>query len=436
MRRRPSRRAFCAAACGVLVLTIAGLAAWRPLYVSWQIRTARALLNQGGTERVESALRRLQSAESVESPVRPELLYLLGRASRRAGHLEDAFESLRRAERLGWSADEVRQQIDLALIQRGRFQDAESRLRKLLARGASDELAFEVYEALAKGYMHAYRFDEAVACLDFWIKWCPEAIDPRLWRASIWEQVENWKQANAEYRAVLQIDPKHRGARVALGGSLLLRLNEVEAARQEFERCLQSHPDDPDALLGVAACERRLGNAASAERRIRLLLSRNLDPKRRAGVELELSQVLLEKREFSEAIRLLKRVIEIDPLNGAAHHALGLAYAADRRPEVAQVHFERSRVLTEQYGRLVDITTKLVSQPERAELRWEAGQILMDQGLAREGAAWMSTALMFDPHHQKTHEALALYYETVRRDPRLAEYHRSQARRAGAPVLK
>lgn len=434
MLRRPSRRAFCAAAC-FLALAISALAGWRSLYATWQIRTARALLNQGGTERIEFALRRLEAAEEVENSARPELLYLLGRASRRAGRIEKAFEYLRRAERLGWPAGEVRQQIDLALIQRARFEDAESRLQKLLSRGTSDELAYEVYEALAKGYMHAYRFDEAIACLDFWIKWCPQAIDARLWRASIWEQIEGWKEANDEYRSVLQIDPAHRGARVALAGNLVLRLNEVEAARQEFERCLQDHPDDPDALLGVATCERRLGNAASAERRLRSLLSHDLDPDKRAGVELELGQVLLEKREFSEAVLLLKRVVEIDPLNGAAHHALGVAYSADRQPEVAQAHFERSRVLTQQYGRLVDITTQLVSHPDRVDLRWEAGQILMDQGLDREGAAWMSTALMFDPNHQKTHEALAHYYETVRPDPRLAEHHRSQARRAAKPAL-
>lgn len=431
---RPSRRALCAAACFV-ALAIAALAGWRSLYASWQIRTARALLNQGGTERVESALHRLQAAQDVESPARPELLYLLGRASRRAGRIENAFEYLRGAERLGWPAEEVRQQIDLALIQRARFEDAESRLQKLLSRGASDELAYEVYEALAKGYMHAYRFDEAIACLDFWIKWCPQAIDARLWRASIWEQIEGWKEANGEYRAVLQIDPAHRGARVALAGNLLLRLNEVEAARQEFELCLQSCPADPDVLLGIAACERRLGNAGSAERRLRSLLSHALDPKRRAGVELELGQVLLEKREFSEAILLLKRVIEIDPLNGAAHHALGVAYSADRQPEVAQVHFEKSRVLTQQYGRLVDITTQLVSHPDQVDLRWEAGQILMEQGLEREGAAWMSTALMFDPNHRKTHEALAHYYETVRPDSRLAKHHRSRTRRAANPAL-
>jgi Tfp pilus assembly protein PilF len=70
-----------------------------------------------------------------------------------------------------------------------------------------------------------------------------------------------------------------------------------------------------------------------------------------------------------------------------------------------------------------------VSHPENADLRWEAGRILMDQGMLTEGAAWMSTALIYDPDHKATHESLAEYYETIRPDEALARQHREQANR-------
>jgi len=52
----------------------------------------------------------------------------------------------------------------------------------------------------------------------------------------------------------------------------------------------------------------------------------------------------------------------------------------------------------------------------------------MDQGLHREGADWMATALMFDPDHLKTHRSLARYYAEVVHDPQLAEKHRARVR--------
>jgi Tfp pilus assembly protein PilF len=150
---------------------------------------------------------------------------------------------------------------------------------------------------------------------------------------------------------------------------------------------------------------------------------------------LELGRVLLDRRELDEAQGLLSEAVAADPRNSSAQYALGTAYAAAGQTDKAAACFDRSRVLQEQFSRLTDITTELVTHPERYELRWEAGTILMEQGLSAEGAAWMSTVLMYDPHHKPTHEALANYYETVKPDPQMAAHHRQEALRAAGQAL-
>ncbi|MSR57930.1 MAG: tetratricopeptide repeat protein [Planctomycetaceae bacterium] len=427
LRIRGVRRVL---ALGLAVSLVFGLAQWRAVYVLWQIRAARVALRLGDTEDVQRALLTLEAALGVERPDRPELLYLLARAQRRAGDLDEALAGLRRAEKSGWPAGQVQEQRRLAAMQRGRFEDPGHSLDKLLRQDASDESAYEVYEAMAKGYLHSYRFSDALHCLDFWIEWRPAATDPRMWRAGIWGQVQNWQRANDDYRAILHVKPAHRAARLALAGNLLMQMNQANEAHREFLLCLAHSPGDVEAVLGIAACERQLADPQSAERRLALLLERELTPDQRASVQLELGQILLERRDTVEAIRLLEQVVVADPLSRMAHYALGQACAAGGERERAAGHFDRSRVLGEQLDRLTDITTALISHPEKVDLRFEAGRILMDQGMHLEGAAWMSTALMYDANHQKTHAALAGYYETVKHDRRLAEHHRKQALRA------
>jgi tetratricopeptide (TPR) repeat protein len=403
--------------------------------VDWQIRSAQSLLLMGDDADVESALRVLKSAESVERPTRPQLLYLLGRAERRAGNVDEAIEYLRRAQGAGWPARQVQEQIQLARIQRGHFEDLRQSLSGLTSGPASDEFAYEAYEAMAKGYLYAYRFADALHCLGYWIEWCPQAVEPRVMRAGIWEQSQDWKRAIEEYHEVLRIDPSHLKARLAMAGHMLLQLNQVQDACREFLYCLQEHPDDVSAVLGLAACERRLGAPQGAESRLRALLARRLTLEQRTNTQLQLGQILLDRGEPDEAAELLAQAVAADPRNSPAQYALGSAYAATGQADKAAACFGRSRVLQEQFSRLTDITTELVNHPERAELRWEAGRILMEQGLSAEGAAWLSTVLMYDPHHQPTHEALADYYETVKRDPRMAAHHRHAAQQAAGQAL-
>jgi len=417
---------WCAALAGLVLAW--GAVQWRPLSVSWQLHSARALLDLGDSSRVSQALAVLRSLEGREQPDRAELLFLLGRALRRNGELKPAFAMFRQAQTAGWPAREVEEQVQLGMFQGGRFDQPGPTLDQLIARNNSDPFAYELYEALSKGYLHAYRFVEAQRSLDFWIEWRPQDAEPRIWRAGIWEKMDKWEQAVEEYQGILKHNPDHYEARLSIARVQMSHLNSVDAARDGFEECLRRRPNDIGAILGLAECERRLADPDAAEARLRALELRPLSDDQKTGVWMQLGQILMERRELPEAIALLRKVVDAEPHNSAAMYTLGLAHASAGQQAEAEQWFQASKKLDEQFTRLTDITIILASQPNQPDLRWEAGQILMDQGLHREGADWMATALMFDPDHLKTHRSLARYYAEVVHDPQLAEKHRARVR--------
>lgn len=390
------------------------------------LRTARELLRLTSVEQAGIALKMLEgAAEGISEE--PEFWFLKARALRRTGRFDEAMDALKQAESLGWDSTQIHQQRQLAFFQRGKIDDGGGSVDRLLMQNSSDELAYEVYESLARGYMVSYRFADALHCLDFWCDWCREATDPRLWRAAIREQTGQWDQAAAEYRDVIRLSPENLPARLSLGHILLNTKNLPEDARPLFEQCLQIDPLNVIAQIGLAACDRHQARPEDAESRLRSLLKQSLSDVEMSSVRQELGQVLLDRRALPEAIEQLRQVVEFNPRNSAAHYSLGIAFAAQGDQRTAQIHFDRSQELTNQVARLAEITSELLNHPENADLRWEAGQALMEQGLPAEGAAWMATALIYDPSHQRTHASLADYYEHVRPDPELAKSHREKA---------
>jgi len=412
---------------GLVVLPIVILVSWQWVYVTWQLRIARSALQQGD---VDSALEVLQRAEQFQ-PERAELLYLLGRSYRRAGQIEQVLDYVDRAARRGWPEEELRHQRYLTLVQIGRFQEAESYLKEILRTGCSDELAEEVYEAQAKGYLKTFRLSDAVLCLNHWIEWRPNSVQPRVWLADVWERCDRWQAAREEYQAILQIHPEHHETRRRLAVNLL-KLNKVRSALKEFETCLEENANDVEALIGVAGCQRRLANVNEADRRFHELLRYSLTADQRAQVLVELGQMAIDAKDLPGAIELLTRAREIDPEHALAHSSLATAYLRTGDVEQAVKHREQGEIIRKRFARLTEITHQLSSVPGDADLRWEAGMILMKQGLNEEGAAWMATALTFDPQHNKTHQSLADYYTEIG-DHGSAEYHRS---RVTAPLEK
>jgi tetratricopeptide (TPR) repeat protein len=406
-----------------LLLVLAGVAlpclGWG--YITWQTHAARQALAGGQSAQAAALLRK---AERLR-PNRAETLFLLGRALRRSGELEAAASYLERAQKEGWPENEVRLQKQLLLTQTGAFSQAGDFLSEVLRKGVDDDTAEEIYEARAKGFYSTFRLPDALLCIEFWLKWRPHTRQARMWRAEIQERTDHWNEAVQDYRAILEHDPQDVEARLRLANALL-PLNGIRDALTEYEKCLADRPDDTAAVLGRLKCLRRLGELADVGNRLAALLDRDLTPQQRGDVLKELGELALYRQEYEKAIDYLTRARQADPTSSQVHHPLSIAYSRLGMTDLAEAEKRRGEQLFEHTTQLAEITNRVVKNPRDPELRYQAGMLFIGQGLKKEGAAWLMTALECDPGHRKSHAELARYYDEIG-DASAAQKHRALA---------
>ncbi len=390
------------AAIGTLVL-VWGVYPWG--YVRWQVYAARQALSQADPQRAIVALRR---AERI-APDGPEILYLLGRSLRRADQPVEAIAYLRRAADAGWPAAELREQQVLMLAQAGSVDQVQMELGEVFRKGCSDDRAEEIYEAQAKGHLSAYRFQDALLCIDYWLQWRPQARLPRVWRADVWERVGRLPDALREYRVLIDQNPSDVESRARLA-NVLLATDDVEGAMKEYDTCLAARSGDAPALLGAAKCRRRLGHLSGVKESLLGLLNRDLTNGQRGEVLYELGEIALYDQEYEKAVEYLTQVRKFDPMHATVSYPLARAYARLGKSELAEEINHQGAETQRRAKRMAEVTGQVIDHPQDPELRYEAGMILMAEGLKKEGVAWLQTALSCDPGHRKAHEALAEYY--------------------------
>lgn len=384
---------------------------------------ALPLWNKLGVEirlvKVRSLLRKAQPKEAIpllewvvqRVPDRAEVHYLLAVANRRAGRLDRVMEPLEEASRLGWSPKDLRRQYLLLLFQGGNFADSEIQLRDMLLRqNLPNDVAEEIYEALVKGYLSEMRAEEAVVCLDHWIRWRPANIEARLLRAELLGMTQEYDQELAEYRAVLGIDPNHVEARVRLARSLM-RASQVREARDHFRRCYELEPNNGQVLLGLAECEMRLGDLTAATEYLLQAEKLNLPKDVATIVHSMRGQILVRQQKYEEALEPLQRALKTSPNNSDALYAMGQCLIRLGRKQEAQSYLERSRQTTLDAGRMQDLLVEILTDPTNPELRFRIAKQLLAVGMEDEAKTMLLTVLRYNRRHEGAHELLAEYYK-------------------------
>ncbi|HVX14904.1 MAG TPA: tetratricopeptide repeat protein [Pirellulales bacterium] len=208
----------------------------------------RGLAVTGVPQQAASAVRMLQTRH----PRSAELAYLLAVAYRRQGEVESAREELRRAEQLGWPADELRWQHAMIELGSQEMLGAEPRLvQMIMSDTCPDDVAIQVFECFVRAYVANGRYAEAACCLDFWFDWQPQGSLARRMETEMLEAIEEDPARQEEYRAILAMDATQRNS---LWHALLLAHSDPREAAERFERHLQTWPDDRAARDGLARC--------------------------------------------------------------------------------------------------------------------------------------------------------------------------------------
>jgi tetratricopeptide (TPR) repeat protein len=147
------------------------------------------------------------------------------------------------------------------------------------------------------------------------------------------ESQEKWDEAAAEYRKILEADPKLPDIHYRLGRILLSKQPPaVEEAKKEFETELQIDSANASAefMLGDIARQAQQWDEAIQH----FSRAQKLDP----GFEeayLGLGMALNAAGKYSEAVGPLETYVKMQPADPAGHYQLSIAYAKLGRKEDA-----------------------------------------------------------------------------------------------------
>jgi predicted Zn finger-like uncharacterized protein len=377
-----------------------------------------------GAAKTKIALERLQEAKEQLKKLRDarpndfEVVYWLGRTEEALGDKAAAERIYNEAITVGGKrAESIEAYVALSqlLASQGRPADAQAKLadaRKALPpsatifRGIGDvDLSAGRYEAARDEYLAAIQAD-------------PDDLTARFKLGVTYRHMSKFDEAQAEFEKVASLDKEYPG--LALERGLLYEAsNRTKEALEFYQQALAKAPDDPDLMLRVGSAEVVSGQASQAEEILRKVLSKRPNS---AEVNHYLGRALLLKgTNLAEALRYLKRAVEID--NNRAEYHLYVGWAANEAGQFAVAQDELAKALELDKG--------------LADAYWQLGVMQHKQAAVVDAVKNLQKAIELRPtrfeayatlaecyaEQGRSGEAIGLFKKAIAADGGQAEWH-------------
>ena len=191
-----------------------------------------------------------------------------------------------------------------------------------------------------------------------------------------------------------------------------LQRGEVEQAKQSLAEALRLNPNFRLARLSLAELQNRTGAPDAAISNAQELLKRNRGDLK---AYLLLTQSHMLKKEFAEAERILKAVVEEMPQNTEAHRQLGVLSLLNKNFVTARKEFEEAWSLKPESELLLQHVVRTYLMDKQAE---GASDFLQEQieGRPRDAFLYHQLAQVYLAQ-QKRAEAVAALNQVLNLDP-------------------
>jgi len=446
LRRQPL---LLAAVVGTALL--AGLGIYfleRDAHARWHWRQAELAIEERD---FAPALVHLQAFVEMQ-PSSGKAHFLLARTYRRARKedFDQAEHHLATAKRLRWPEEAITKEFYLLDFQKhGRPEHSEGAVRQLLDDPTVDRRL--VLEALVRGCLRADRLTEAVTWLDRWVKSYPDDWYAYLCRGTLSQHLERPARAVADYERVLRWKPDSADVKQRLGLALVQGGSDYQQALRYLEDHRQSHPDDPDTLVGIARCRSVLNQPEAARALLQAVLAthpENADALLAlALVELDLdnpSQALYWLRRLeplSESARsdeMFHKLLRLEPVGSntttptrlqTSYQLLATVLRRLGQEKEAQAYEHKLQQLAADVDELRTAIEANTKDPRDVAVWPKLATCYLRVGMKDNAALWFLRVLQNNPHDRRAHRMLADYYRG-RPGPesqRKAEQHRRLA---------
>jgi tetratricopeptide (TPR) repeat protein len=377
-----------------------------------------------GAAKTKIALERLQEAKEQLKKLRDarpsdfEAAIWFGRVEDALGDKAAAERSYGEAISIGGKqAETIEAYAALAqlLASEGRPADAQAKLaeaRKVLPTSAA------LYRALGDVDLWAGRYEEARDEYQAALKADADDLAARFNLGVTYRHMGKFAEAQGELEKVASLDKEYPG--LALERGLLYESsNRTKEALEFYQQALAKAPDDPDLMLRVGSAEVVSGQASQAEEILRKVVSKRPNS---AEVNHYLGRALLLKgTNLAEALRYLKRAVDIDANRAEYHLYVGWAANEAGQPAVAQ----------EELAKALELDKGL------ADAYWQLGVMLRKQGAVIDAMKNLQKALELRPtrfeayatlaecleDENKPADAIAAWRKAIASDGSRAEWH-------------
>ncbi len=338
------------------------------------------------------------------SPNNVESLFLKSRVLRRQDDIEGAAKLLDQAEEMGASAELLSLERWLLQTRAGEVAATEVQLTQLLAKFPWE--GEEICAAYVRGAMHQHDYNLSYQALEKWLQLAPDDPTPYMLRGTMWSKAHRSRDAEKDFRRVLEMDPNQYQAAMALG-DLFLRENRPADAHEQYIYAARDESQRALVKIRQARCLRELGKLDAAREQLTEFADQESPP---VEAELELARIALESAEFEQALARLEPLAQRAPKNFEVQYALGRALRGIGQTEKAKRIFDSVAIFKGKLTRASNLIANVLKSPDDLASRHEIGLIYLNYGDEQDGLSWLESVLLLDPNHAATLCVLAEYF--------------------------
>ena len=226
---------------------------------------------------------------------------------------------------------------------------------------------------------------------------------------NIHKDYELWRDALDNYQSSLERSPYQSGQDLDWTGreEILFDIAEIQIQLLEFENALETLSkirDFAQRYALQATCHYNLGDKETAAKLVSKALSTKDVPKPALMLQ---GSILVENKQFTEAITLLKRGKELDPYDFELIYKLGEAHRGNKDNDAAEACFEESSKLREKREAFADLHQLAIEEPGNSGTLVQLGKVAAELGKYKLARHWCTSALQIDSGNIEAQQTLA-----------------------------
>lgn len=322
------------------------------------------------TQNWDSAARELATiTENCSGPHCWLAYQLIGLIHLSHGRYEQAADSLGKTFALDPYDMTTLMQYSMALNRLGRKEEAETVLKKLVAK---DRLALSRAFDNAASLLAEGRHDEALVIARTMLLQYPEGDEVRELIGRIHLRKGEYRDALRAFEAIRPAHPAHRAARYGIAEAYQ-GLRRYRAALEMLDELLAQDAAPLEIHRSRALCLAQLDEPQAAEAAFRQALATAPDP---AGIQFDYGAFLMDQGRIDDAKEQFLAAARGDARNATIQYQLGLIERRRDDPQAAAVYFRKSWALNPSPAALYPLIETLLECGEVAEAQQRVEEIL------------------------------------------------------------